>query len=627
VLDPHGDLVEQILAIIPEKRIKDVVLLDLSDTEFPVGFNILQAHSEDEKALLSSDLVAVFRRFSTSWGDQMDIVLHNAILVFLESKQGGTLVDLRNFLSGTQAYRERILQAVTDREVVHFWREIFPKLGAGKSIGSVLIRLQNFFSRKPLRNMVSQRDNKLDFANIMDSGKIFLAKLPEGLNGAENVYLLGSLLVSKFQQTAMTRQNQLAADRKDFWLYVDEFDHFISPSMAAIITGARKYRLGMTLAHQELHQLQSEPKVASAVNTSVCTRIVLRVGDDDAKKLAERFESFDAKSLKNLEKYHAVARIERDDWDFNLALPKPELPSSEQAAKRTAEVVAASRATYATPRAEVEAAWLTALGIDMPSDSGNTPTPPKPEKPKPTPPANEQPSPKPAEPAQPAPVVTETPKASEVPKPAEIPKVVMPEPAPVASAQGVSQEPTLPRESGRGLALHKAMQKRIAMAARKAGFDADPEKQLLKGSQKAADVMLRMGEVKIAVEIALPDSGSVNHEFDNVQKCFAADFARVVVVSTERKRLDTIAAAVRGGLDAGLAAKVSYHLADEFIAGLPAFAAEFKTSPLPPGEDNVDGLIVGSNFPALTDEAKEKSNYRLMAEILRRKSKSKGRKV
>ena len=107
-----------------------------------------------------------------------------------------------------------------------------------------------------------------------------------------------------------------------------------------------------------------------------------------------------------------------------------------------------------------------------------------------------------------------------------------------------------------------------------------------------------MGEVKIAVEIALPDSGSVNHEFENVQKCIAADFPRVAVVSTERKRLDAIAAAVRGGLDAGLAAKVSYHLADEFIAGLPALAAEFKTSPLLPGEDNVDGLIVSSNFPA-----------------------------
>ena len=622
VLDPHGDLVDQILGIIPDDRINDVVLVDLSDTEFPIGFNILQAHSEDEKALLSSDLVAVLRRFSTSWGDQMDIVLHNAILVFLESKQGGTLVDLRNFLSGTQGYRERILQTVTDREVVHFWQEIFPKLGGGKSVGSVLVRLQNFFSRKPLRNMVSQRDNKLDFADIMDSGKIFLAKLPEGLNGAENVYLLGSLLVSKFQQTAMARQNQAAATRRNFWLYIDEFDHFISPSMAAILTGVRKYRLGMTLGHQELHQLQSEPKVASAVNGSICTRIVLRVGDDDAKKLADGFESFDAKSLKNLENYHAIARIERNDWDFNLTLRPPDL--ADYTDERKEEVIAASRAKYASPRSDVEAEWLAGLGFNSkpgtPPDCGGASAPPKPDKPKPPPPpASAQPSPKPAESAQPASAV------AEVPKSPEAPKTVTPGPIPVASAQAAGQVPAFPHVSGRGLALHKAMQKRIAIAARNAGFDADPEKQLLKGSQKAADVGLRLGQTRIAVEIALPDSGSVNHEFENVQKCFAADFARVAVISTERKRLDAIAAAVRAGLDSAQAANVSFHIADEFIAGLPALAAKFKVSPLLPGEDKVDGVIVGSHFPTSADPAREESIHRLMAGILGRRPKSKGR--
>jgi len=168
--------------------------------------------------------------------------------------------------------------------------------------------------------------------------------------------LLGSLLVAKFQQTVMSRQAQVVASRKDFWLYIDEFDHFISPSMATILTGARKYRLGLTLGHQELHQLQSEPKVANAVNASVCTRIVLRVGSDDANKLADGFESFDDKSLKNLEKYHAIARIERNDWDFNLALRQPDLTDFTES--RKTEVIAASRAKYGTPRAEVEAAWL-----------------------------------------------------------------------------------------------------------------------------------------------------------------------------------------------------------------------------------------------------------------------------
>ncbi len=235
--------------------------------------------------------------------------------------------------------------------------EVFPQLGGGKSIGSILTRLQDFFSRKPLRNMVSQRDNKLDLADIMDSGKIFLAKLSEGLCGAENSYLLGTLLVSKFQQLAMSRQSQATSARRDFWLYVDEFDHFISPSMAEILKGARKYRFGLTLAHQELHQLQSDPKVASAVLTHPCTRIVFRVGDDDAKKLGDGFTAFDTKSLKTLEKFHALARVERNDFDFNLALRKPEL----EVVSDPQTIIAASRAKYATPRVEVEAALAASL--------------------------------------------------------------------------------------------------------------------------------------------------------------------------------------------------------------------------------------------------------------------------
>ncbi|MEI6076819.1 MAG: DUF87 domain-containing protein [Verrucomicrobiota bacterium] len=236
VLDPHGDLINQILGIIPANRIKDVVLFDPADVEFPVGFNILQAHSEDEKNLLASDLVGVFRRVTkaTSWGDQMDTVLQNVILAFLNSTKGGTLSDLRLFLLDTKGngFQKQFLESVTDPEVVFFWRNVFPKLTGNKSIGPVLTRLQDFFTRKPLRNMVGQIQNKLDFADIMDSGKIFLARLPEGC-GAENSYLLGTLLVSKFQQLAMARQSQKAEARRNFWLYIDEFDHFITPNCHA----------------------------------------------------------------------------------------------------------------------------------------------------------------------------------------------------------------------------------------------------------------------------------------------------------------------------------------------------------------------------------------------------------
>ena len=196
-------------------------------------------------------------------------------------------------------------------------------MSGNKSIGSILTRLDTFLAQKPIRHMVSQPENRLDFAHIMDSGKIFLAKLPEGFLGRENSYLLGTLLVSKFQQIAMSRQAQQIAARRDFWIYMDEFANFITPSMAEILSGARKYRIGLTLAHHELHQLQRNPEVASAVMSHPFTRIVFRVGDDDAKKLAEGFSYFEAKDLRNLETGQAVCRVERSDYDFNLTVPLP----------------------------------------------------------------------------------------------------------------------------------------------------------------------------------------------------------------------------------------------------------------------------------------------------------------
>src|SRR6185369_530541 len=226
-----GDLVDRILGIIPLDRIGDVVLLDPSDEQYSVGFNILSAHSDLEKNLLASDLVSVFQRLSSSWGDQMGSVFNNAILAFLESTRRGTLADLRRFLV-EPAFRTDFLKSVADPAVLYYWQKGFPHLSGNKSIGSVITRLEAFLAPKPIRYMVSQPENRLDFASIMDSGKIFLAKLSQGLLGKENSYLLGTLLVSKFQQLAMARQSKQQALRKEFWVYIDEFHNFITPSMA-----------------------------------------------------------------------------------------------------------------------------------------------------------------------------------------------------------------------------------------------------------------------------------------------------------------------------------------------------------------------------------------------------------
>ena len=590
VLDPHGDLIDQLLYCIPANRVKDVVLVDPADEDFPVGFNILQAHSQDEKNLLASDLVGVFRRLATSWGDQMDTVLQNAILVILDSSRGGTLADLRRFLV-EKDFRKDFLTSVKDRELLYYWQKMFPQSGAERSVGSVLTRLQDFFSQRRIRNMVSQRQNKLDFADIMDSRKIFLAKLSEGLGGEENSYLLGSLLVSKFQQLTMARQKLKEADRQDFWLYIDEFQHFISPSMAKILTGARKYRLGLTLSHQHLHQLQSDAKVASAVMTEPCTRIVLRVGNDDAKKLGECFTAFDAKSLTRLEQFHAIVRVERNDFDFNLALREPEPFDGDEAQKN--EIIARSREEYATPRAVVEDAFFAELEPE--AQKNEPPEPPEPDKPSGRTP---KPPPKPASPsaaqvhlvppvsaviaAPPAlPKVSEVPLSAELPQAAGVPNVATP---PVTKIPTVSEKETVtakvvkateaspaePRDLGRGGARHKTIQKRLQAGAQKLGFQASVEKQLAPGCNDAADLVVRRGPLAIAVEIAI--TTTIDHEFDNVKKCLTAGFERVAVIATGRKRLADIAEAVQGGLGSESAAKVSYHTPDDFLVELQTLA-------------------------------------------------------
>jgi len=556
VLDPHGDLIDQILGFIPEDRIDDVVLVDLADEEFPIGFNLLQAHSEIEKRLLASDLVGVFRRLSRTWGDQMDTVLQNAILAFLKSSRGGTLSDLRRFLRDPK-FRSEFLQTVPDPEVLAFWLEVFPLLGGGKSVSSLLARLQEFFSQEPIRNMVSQRENKLDFADIMDSGKIFLAKLSTGLGGEENSYLLGTLLVSKFQQLAMARQAQKLEARRDFWLYIDEFQHFISPSMEKILTGARKYRLGFTLAHQNLHQLQDDGRVASAVMTQPCTRIVLQVGDDDAKKLAAGFDSFDDKSLTRLEKYHAIVRVERNDFDFNLALRKPELPDDGE--ERKAAVIMASRARYATPRAEVEAA----LRAEIRPDAGKT-RPPEP----PAATGGRQSAPKPAVSATPTAAGSRAESAEvtgsemkDAPTGQSAPPTVTPAIAPPADVPNAGQDEATGADD---MSQHESLKNEIRAEAESLDFTVSPETSIPQHGR--IDLVLTRGGLSIACEISV--TTPPEKEADHIRLRLKAGFQHVAVISANRRKLNLIQDAylrLGGSRDA---VRVGFYTPKEFFTQL-----------------------------------------------------------
>jgi len=353
VLDPHGDLVEQqILPRIPAHRREEVIWFDPGDDAYPIAFNILAAESEDERELLTEDLVSIFQRMTTGWGPRLETLLAYATLAIVGSQQGGMLNDLRRFLTD-DGVRAHFLTDHPDEDVRYFWEQEFPSFPKG-AISPVQTRLNTFLRRRRIRNIVGQKHNRLPFRHIMDEGKILLCKLSHGAVGETNSYLLGSLLCSRIQQTAMMRQNIPEEKRRTFILAIDEFHNFICRSMESILSGARKYRLGLCLAHQEMQQLWGRDKeVAASVLANPYTRLCFRVGDYDAKQLVEGFEGFSVKDLQNLSRGQALIRLDRSDHSCNLeTLPPPPLPpDGEQVAR---EIIERSRQTYGTPAQELE---------------------------------------------------------------------------------------------------------------------------------------------------------------------------------------------------------------------------------------------------------------------------------
>jgi excisionase family DNA binding protein len=407
---------------------------------------------------------------------------------------------------------------------MYYWQKEFPLL-TGKPQGPILTRLDTFLRPKVIRHMVSQKENRLDFAAIMNGRKILLAKLSQGLIGEENSYLLGTLVVSKLNQIATSRQNMAASARTPFYLYVDEFHNFVTPSLAAILSGARKYNLGLILAHQELHQLSNRDNdVASAVISNPYTRVCFRLGDFDAKKLEDGFSFFRAKDLQNLSVGEAIVRMERAEYDFNMkTVPLPAVDPA-QAAVRRERIVASSRERYAARREDVEAI-LRARHATSATE-----------------------------------VEARGVKARirlEVPLPAGKPAPAPPE-----------ETPSLPQTPGRGGEHHKYLQQLIKRWAEGRGYGVTIEKQILDGLG-SVDVALEKGGRSIACEVSV--TTDADHETGNVQKCLAAGFDDVVLISSEKKTLTSVRHALVAALSTAQYRQVKFLTPEEafsFIEGL-----------------------------------------------------------
>ncbi len=499
VLDPHGDLIDEILARYPEEREDDLILFDPSDTSFRVGWNMLHARTEIEKVILSSDLVAAFRRLSTSWGDQMTSVLGNTIQAFVESESGGTLLDLRQFLL-ERDFRTEFLKTVEDPDIRYYFERQFPLL-KGIPQGPILTRLDTFLRSKLVRAVVTERKNRLDFRELVDGGRVFLAKLAQGAIGEENAALLGSLLVSAFHQAALSRQDLAPGVRRQFSLYVDECHHFATPSMAALLSGARKYRLSLTAAHQELGQLRArDPEVLSALLANAGTRIVFRVGEADARELERGFSSFAAEDLVRLKVGEAICRAGQSEADFNL---------------RTRELAAVAPED-ATTRREL---FLDLMRERFPVLS------PEPRK-------EDQP---------PASVPRERVPVPPAPVPPTPPTVVPPPPPPKRATREEVPVPPL----GRGGPEHQYLQDLVKRWAESHGYRATIEEEIPGGRGKV-DVALRSDDFSLACEISV--TSTVAQEVGNALKCLDAGFHEVAILALKRPRLQKIEAALKAKL-------------------------------------------------------------------------------
>ena len=354
LLDPHGDLAEELLDHFPMSRADDLVYFNPGDLEFPISLNLLANVPPDSRHLVASGIVAAFKSiWRDSWGARMEYIFHNTLLALLDCKNT-TLLGVNRMLTDAE-YRAWVVRQVKDPFVRDFWTNEFASYDPRfmrEAIAPIQNKIGQFLMNPPIRNILGQVKNKIDFRSIMDSGGVFIANLSKGKLGEDKANLLGSLLTTQFQLAAMSRADMPEAERRDFHLLIDEFHNFTTDSFASILAEARKYRLCLTLSHQYLDQLA--PEVRQAVFGNAGTMIAFRAGHTDAELLAKEFaNAFVPSRFVELDRYHILVRL-LENGMVSAPFAAKTLPALENEHLRRKNLVRRSRDRLATDRAAVE---------------------------------------------------------------------------------------------------------------------------------------------------------------------------------------------------------------------------------------------------------------------------------
>src|SRR5215468_864770 len=308
LLDPHGDLVEKVLRAVPDKNKGDLIYFNVPEN--PLGFNPLEKVAPEKRTLAAAGLLDAFKKiWADSWGPRLEHILRNAFLALLDQPEA-TLADVLRLLDDP-AFRREICSRVCNSQVRDFWLreyENYPLRLRAEAIAPIQNKVGAFLTDPLLNRILTQKRSAFDLRRVMDEGKILLVNLAKGKIGADASYLLGALLVTKIGLAGLSRADVPEETRRDFYLYLDEFQNLATLSLANMLSELRKYRVNMVLSHQYLSQL--DPQVKDAILGKTGTIISFRLGLTDAEMLAgEFYPFFSARELINLPNYHIYLRL------------------------------------------------------------------------------------------------------------------------------------------------------------------------------------------------------------------------------------------------------------------------------------------------------------------------------
>ena len=355
IIDPHGDFAVDNMRFIPGSRLQDVVYFNPADTAYPLGFNPLEVTNPEQKSNISSEVIGVLKRmFGESWGPRLEYILRYTILALLD-RPTTTMLDITRMLTDKK-FRKETLGYCTDTVVLQFWNVEFASWNdkfQAEAIAPVLNKVGAFTANPTIRNIIGQPKSTFNIREIMDEGKILIVNLSKGLIGEDNAAILGAFLVTKIQLAAMSRSDiPNIADRRPFYLYVDEFQNFATDSFATILSEARKYALNLTVANQYISQMTDT--VRDAVFGNVGTMISFRVSADDAPILSKQFEpQFEAGDLLQMHNRHFIVNMVVGG-EKTPAFSATTLTLPPEQIDNTGRIIENTRRLYSRSRAEVE---------------------------------------------------------------------------------------------------------------------------------------------------------------------------------------------------------------------------------------------------------------------------------